>query len=93
MKNLILLCIVLASSGCVSVSKSLREIPGAEFEEFKYSSKSNATSTSIHAVGGKVDENQMLIVDLVEINHNNPLFGVSTSVKGLKVPARPLSEE
>lgn len=87
--SLLLLCLGL--TGCVSVSRTLREIPGAEFEEFKYSSKTNATSTSIHAVGGKVDDDKMLIIDIVEINHNNPFIGISTSVKGLKVPARQIA--
>lgn len=86
MKKL-LLFLLLGLSGCVSVSKSIRELPGYEFEEFKYASKTNVTSTTVHAVGGKIEED-VLTVDLVEINHNNPFFGLATSVKGLKRPAR-----
>ena len=85
----ILFSTFLTLTGCVthSLDNAIQSMPGYEFEEFGYSSSTNATKTNVLAIGAKI-EGDFLTVDSLSIDHHNTFFNVSANVKGLK---RPLS--
>jgi len=90
MKKLFLLLPLLSSCKTPDIDKAISSLPGYEFGEVQYYSRSNFHKTDILAQGGKIEEDA-LTVDSLTISHHNNMFEIGASVKDLRRPLRTFS--
>lgn len=87
MKKLFLLPLFLFGCKTPDIDKAISSLPGYEFGEVQYYSRSNFHKTDILAQGGKIDDDA-LTVDSLTISHHNNMFEIGASVKDLRRPLR-----